>query len=83
MPMFERPLQRAAMVEVAGVAGQVREMGLRATIVTTFDGADVIAPNGLLLADKVVNWKSRSAGPSVVHCPLPYRGSRIRCIGTP
>ena len=54
--MFERPLQRGDTVEVAGMAGQVREIGLRATIVTTFDGADVIVPNGLLLADKVVNW---------------------------
>ncbi|MCU0921205.1 MAG: mechanosensitive ion channel [Burkholderiaceae bacterium] len=54
--MFERPLQRGDTVEVAGIVGQVREIGLRATVVTTFDGADVIVPNGLLLADKVVNW---------------------------
>jgi small-conductance mechanosensitive channel len=54
--MFERPLQRGDTVEVAGMTGQVREIGLRATIVTTFDGADVIVPNGLLIADKLVNW---------------------------
>jgi potassium efflux system protein len=54
--MFERPLQRGDTVEVAGMVGQVREIGLRATIVTTFDGADVIVPNGMLLADKLVNW---------------------------
>jgi small-conductance mechanosensitive channel len=54
--MFERPLQRGDTVEVAGVVGQVREIGLRATVVTTFEGADVIVPNGMLLADKVVNW---------------------------
>ena len=54
--MFERPLQRGDTVEVAGVLGQVREIGLRATIVTTFDGADVVVPNGMLLADKLINW---------------------------
>lgn len=54
--MFERPLQRGDTVEVAGILGQVREIGLRATIVTTFDGADVIVPNGMLLADKLINW---------------------------
>jgi potassium efflux system protein len=54
--MFERPIQRGDTVEVAGMLGQVREIGLRATIVTTFEGADVVVPNGMLLADKVVNW---------------------------
>jgi potassium-dependent mechanosensitive channel len=54
--MFERPLQRGDTVEVAGTLGQVREIGLRATVVTTFEGADVIVPNGMLLADKLVNW---------------------------
>ncbi|MCM8594023.1 mechanosensitive ion channel domain-containing protein [Accumulibacter sp.] len=54
--MFERPIQRGDTVEVAGMAGQVREIGLRATTVTTFDGADVVVPNGMLLADKLVNW---------------------------
>jgi small-conductance mechanosensitive channel len=54
--MFERPIQRGDTVEVAGMEGTVREIGLRATIVTTWDGADVVVPNGMLLADKLVNW---------------------------
>jgi len=54
--MFERPIQRGDTVLVAGIDGVVREIGLRATILTTFDGADVIVPNGMLLADKLVNW---------------------------
>jgi small-conductance mechanosensitive channel len=54
--LFERPIQRGDTVEVAGMAGTVREIGLRATTVTTFDGADVVVPNGMLLADKLVNW---------------------------
>lgn len=54
--MFERPIQRGDTVEVAGMVGLVRDIGLRATTVTTFDGADVVVPNGMLLADKLVNW---------------------------
>jgi potassium-dependent mechanosensitive channel len=54
--MFERPIQLGDTVELAGMVGQVREIGLRATVVTTFDGADVVVPNGMLIADKLVNW---------------------------
>ena len=54
--MFERPIQRGDTVEVAGMSGVVREIGLRATTVTTFDGAEVVVPNGMLIADKLINW---------------------------
>jgi len=33
---------------------------MRATILTTVEGAEVVVPNGLLLADKLVNWTLRS-----------------------
>ena len=54
--MFERPIQPGDVVEVAGMTGRVRDIGMRATIVTTFEGAEVVVPNGMLLADKLVNW---------------------------
>jgi small-conductance mechanosensitive channel len=57
--MFERPIQRGDTVELAEMHGRVSDIGLRATTLTTFDGADVIVPNGLLLADKLVNWTLR------------------------
>jgi small-conductance mechanosensitive channel len=38
------------------MSGKVRDIGMRATIITTFDGAEVVVPNGMLLADKLVNW---------------------------
>ena len=57
--MFERPIQRGDTVDVAELTGTVRDIGLRATTISTFDGADVIVPNGLLLADKLVNWTLR------------------------
>jgi small-conductance mechanosensitive channel len=57
--MFERPIQPGDVVDVAGMSGTVRQIGMRATIVTTFEGADVVVPNGMLLADKLVNWTLR------------------------
>ena len=54
--MFERPLQPGDVIEVAGTTGRVREIGMRSTSLKTFDGADVVVPNGTLLSEKLVNW---------------------------
>ena len=54
--MFERPIQPGDVVEVSGTSGKVREIGMRATTLTTFEGADVVVPNGTLLSEKFVNW---------------------------
>jgi potassium-dependent mechanosensitive channel len=54
--MFERPIQPGDVVEVGGVSGKVREIGMRATTLGTFEGADVVVPNGMLLSEKLINW---------------------------
>jgi small-conductance mechanosensitive channel len=54
--MFERPIQPGDVVEVAGTSGKVREIGMRATTLATFEGADVVVPNGALLNEKLINW---------------------------
>jgi potassium-dependent mechanosensitive channel len=54
--MFERPIQPGDVVDVAGTSGTVREIGMRATRLKTFEGADVVVPNGALLSDKLINW---------------------------
>lgn len=54
--MFERPIQPGDVVEVGGVSGRVREIGMRATTLGTFEGADVVVPNGMLLSEKLINW---------------------------
>ena len=54
--MFERPVQPGDAVDISGTTGRVRAIGMRATTVRTYDGADVVVPNGMLLADKVTNW---------------------------
>jgi potassium efflux system protein len=54
--MFERPIQPGDVVEITGTSGKVREIGMRATTLTTFEGADVVVPNGTLLSEKLINW---------------------------
>ena len=57
--MLERPLQPGDAVDVGGTTGHVREIGMRATTIRTYEGADVIVPNGMLLSEKLTNWTLR------------------------
>jgi small-conductance mechanosensitive channel len=54
--MFERPIQPGDVIDAAGVSGTVREISLRATTIRTFEGADSVVPNGLLLSGNLTNW---------------------------
>lgn len=54
--MVERPIQPGDVVEVSGVSGRVRSIGLRSTTLRSFEGADIVVPNGTLLAANLVNW---------------------------
>ncbi len=60
--MFERPLKPGDVVDIAGTTGRVHEIGMRATTLRTFDGADVVVPNGALLTEKFTNWTLRDRG---------------------
>jgi small-conductance mechanosensitive channel len=54
--LFERPIQVGDTIEVQGLLGDVRRIGPRSSTVRTFDGAEVIVPNGMLISDQVINW---------------------------
>jgi len=54
--LFERPIQTGDTVEMEGLRGTVQRIGIRASIVRTFQGADVIVPNQDLVAQRVINW---------------------------
>jgi small-conductance mechanosensitive channel len=53
---FERPIQVGDQVEVNGRSGIVKEIGIRASKISNFDGADIIIPNGDLLSQTLTNW---------------------------
>lgn len=54
--LFERPIQIDDTIEVGTLIGKVKSMGIRSSHVRTFDGAEVIVPNGNLISNEVVNW---------------------------
>ena len=53
---FEKPVNLDDIVEVGGQTGQMKSIGIRSSVVTTYDGADVIIPNGDLLSQHLTNW---------------------------
>jgi len=58
---FERPIREGDIVQVQTPAGEnlngeVRRIGFRASIIRTYDGAEVIVPNASLISNDVVNW---------------------------
>lgn len=54
--LFERPVKVGDVIQVADFTGEVRHIGIRASRLRTGDGADVIVPNGNLIAGAVTNW---------------------------
>ena len=54
--LFERPVKIGDTVEIGGLWGDVRRIGIRSSVVRTFDGAEVIVPNGDLISQQVTNW---------------------------
>jgi small-conductance mechanosensitive channel len=54
--LFERPIHLGDVVQTSGVAGEVRHIGARATLVRTADGAEVFVPNSLMIAQTLTNW---------------------------
>ena len=53
---FERPIQEGDIIEVGEYLGTVKEIGIRASTIFTFDGAEVIVPNGNLISKELINW---------------------------
>jgi potassium-dependent mechanosensitive channel len=53
---FEKPINVGDVVEFGGQSGTMKSIGFRSSIITTWDGADVIIPNGKLLAEHIINW---------------------------
>ena len=54
--IFERPVQIGDAVEVEDLSGTIRKIGIRSSVIKTWEGAEVIVPNGNLISNKVINW---------------------------
>ncbi|MBW2269326.1 MAG: mechanosensitive ion channel [Deltaproteobacteria bacterium] len=56
--LFERPLHvgDTVQIESQNLWGEIRRIGIRASVIRTWEGAEVIVPNGQLISDAVTNW---------------------------
>jgi potassium efflux system protein len=54
--LFERPVKVGDTIQIGEEIGEVKELGLRATVVQTFDLAEMVIPNGDLVTGMVTNW---------------------------
>lgn len=54
--LFERPVKVGDTIQIDDVVGRVQHIGIRATVIQSTSGAEVIVPNGKLISDKVTNW---------------------------
>jgi len=54
--LFERPIQVNDIAQVDQLMGTIKAVGVRSTIIRTFDGAEVIVPNADFISKSVVNW---------------------------
>ena len=53
---FERPVREGDQITLGTIFGRVSQIGLRATRIRTFEGAEVIVPNANLIANELTNW---------------------------
>ena len=54
--IFSRPIRIDDTIEINDMVGRVNSIGIRSSNVRTFDGAEVIIPNGNLISNEVINW---------------------------
>ena len=53
---LERPIKIGDKVKVDDIEGEVKDIGLRASQIRTWDGSDVLVPNGYLISGKLTNY---------------------------
>ena len=74
--LYERPVQVGDTIELGGLLGDVKRIGIRASTILTFQGAEVIIPNGNLLSDQLINWTLSNKHRRVEVRRVGDRGSR-------
>lgn len=55
--LFERPLKVGDYIELAsGTRGEVKEINVRSTRITTRDNIDILVPNHEFISGRIINW---------------------------
>jgi potassium efflux system protein len=81
--LAERPIKLGDWIIVGGHEGIVRRISVRSTEIETFDRANVIVPNSMLISDMVKNWtlhNSTGRVPVPVHVHVGSDPEKVRDI---
>jgi len=54
--LFERPVKIGDVVQIEDASGVVEHIGIRASIIRTPNGSEIIVPNGKLISERLTNW---------------------------
>jgi len=83
MLLFEKTLKVGDYIELqSGITGEVREISIRSTLVTTNDNVDVVVPNSEFVNGHVMNWTMRDVNRRI-HVPFGVAyGSDIELVRT-
>src|SRR4030095_1902147 len=54
--LFELPIHGGDIIEIGDLIGEVSRIGIRASVVRTYLGAEIIVPNAQLTTERVINW---------------------------
>ena len=71
--LFERPIKVGDSIQVDEAVGVVERIGIRASILRTTNGSEIIVPNGTLISDRVTNWTLTSRRRIIV---IPFNVAR-------
>ena len=78
--LFERPIKVGDNIELDGQRVEIKKIGLRATLVQTFDRSEIVVPNSELTSNKVTNW---TLSDRCARIKIPLRvayGSDVPCV---
>ena len=54
--LFERPIHIGDNISVGELEGVVRHIGIRSSIIQSYDRSEVVVPNSKLISNEVINW---------------------------
>ena len=54
--LFERPVKIGDIIQWGDTEGVVQHIGIRASVVRSANGSEIIVPNGKLISDPLTNW---------------------------
>jgi len=57
--LFERPIRVGDTIELGTTSGVVEKIGMRATLIRTWKGPELVVPNADLVSSQVLNWNLR------------------------